>query len=62
VKRKIVQNKIPKSEHGKIRALATYGMTIEQVATVYDVTIDTIEKIIIEPNRGRGRGKAACGA
>ena len=45
--RKIVRHNIPKSEHGRIRILATYGMTMEQVAAVYDVTIDTIEKIIL---------------
>ncbi len=38
--------KIPPSEHGPIRALATYGMTIAQVAEVYEVPESLIEDIV----------------
>jgi hypothetical protein len=38
--------KIPQSEHGQIRALATYGMTTAQVAEVYEVPENVIEDIV----------------
>jgi hypothetical protein len=38
--------KITASDHGRIRILATHGLTIEQVAELYDVSPGTIEKII----------------
>jgi hypothetical protein len=36
---------IPASEHGRIRTLVTYGMTAEQVATLYEVRVAEIERI-----------------
>lgn len=43
--------KIPASKHGRIRALATYGMTIAQIADVYAVTESEIERIVGKPTR-----------
>jgi hypothetical protein len=37
---------IPVSRHGRVRALAIYGMTREQVAEIYEVAVDEIERII----------------
>jgi hypothetical protein len=37
---------IPPSEHGRIRTLATHGMTIAQVAEVYAVAEIEIERIV----------------
>lgn len=37
---------ISASEHGRIRALATYGMTIRQVAAFYEVSAAEIERIV----------------
>lgn len=39
-------DEIPTSEHGRVRALAKYGMTVEQVAGLYDVTADEVRRII----------------
>ena len=39
-------NQIPKSEHGRVRALASYGMTLEQVADLYGVSVKRIERIV----------------
>jgi hypothetical protein len=39
-------SRLPKSEHGRIRTLATYGMTIAQVAEVYGVAESEIEGIV----------------
>jgi hypothetical protein len=36
---------LPASQHGRVRALKSYGMTREQVAEVYGVTVDEIERI-----------------
>jgi hypothetical protein len=36
---------IPASQHGRVRALTSYGMTREQVAELYRVTVDEIERI-----------------
>jgi hypothetical protein len=36
---------IPASQHGRVRALANYGMTREQVAELHGVTVDEIERI-----------------
>jgi hypothetical protein len=33
---------IPASQHGRIRALTSYGMTQEQVADLYGVTVDAV--------------------
>ena len=37
---------IPASQFGRVRALASYGMTQAQVAEVYGVGVDEIERII----------------
>ena len=37
---------IPASEHGRVRALAKYGMTVEQVAGLYEVSVDEVRRII----------------
>jgi len=34
-------HKIPKSEYGRVRALASHGMTLEQVAALYQVPPQT---------------------
>jgi len=31
---------------GRVRALATYGMTTAQVAELYGVTVDEIERVL----------------
>ena len=36
---------IPASQHGRVRTLRSYGMTREQVAELYGVTVDEIERI-----------------
>jgi hypothetical protein len=36
---------IPASQHGRVRVLTSYGMTREQVANLYGVTVDEIERI-----------------
>jgi hypothetical protein len=37
---------IPPSQFGRVRALASYGMTQEQVAELYGVGVDVIERIV----------------
>jgi hypothetical protein len=37
---------VPPSQIGRIRTLASYGMTPAQVAELYEVTVDEIERII----------------
>jgi hypothetical protein len=37
---------IPASQFGRVRALTRYGMTRAQVAELYGVTVDEIERII----------------
>jgi hypothetical protein len=39
-------NEIPASEHGRVRALAKYGMTVEQVAASYEISVDEVRRII----------------
>jgi hypothetical protein len=46
-------HKIPASQHGRVRALTSYGMTREQVADVYGVTVDEIERIMSRPGHAR---------
>jgi hypothetical protein len=46
---------VPPSQIGRVRALATYGMTQEQVADLYGVTVGEIERILRGPLRA---GKA----
>jgi hypothetical protein len=45
--------KIPASQFGRVRALASYGMTWAQVAELYGVGIDEIERIIGRPDASR---------
>jgi len=44
---------IPVSQHGRVRALTSYGMTREQVADLYGVTLDEIERIMSRPGHAR---------
>ncbi|HKM68985.1 MAG TPA: hypothetical protein VJX94_02700 [Stellaceae bacterium] len=44
---------IPASQYGRVRALASYGMTQAQVAEVYGVTVQTIERIVGRPHSSR---------
>ena len=37
---------IPASQHGRVRAVTSYGMTREQVADLYGVAVDEIERIV----------------
>ena len=41
---------IPASQFGRVRALASYGMTQAQVAEYYGVGVDEIERIIRQFN------------
>lgn len=40
---------VPASQAGRVRALTSYGMTRAQVAALYGVTVDEIERIIRGP-------------
>jgi hypothetical protein len=40
---------IPRSQFARIRTMATYGMTVAQVAKVYGVAVDKIERILRQP-------------
>jgi hypothetical protein len=44
---------IPASQYGRVRALTSYGMTGEQVADLYGVTVDEIERIMSRPGHAR---------
>ena len=44
---------IPASQFGRVRALASYGMTQAQVAEYYGVGVDEIERIIRQSNSPR---------
>jgi len=44
---------IPASQFGRIRTLTSYGMTQAQVAELYGVGLDEIERIVREPNPNR---------
>ena len=44
---------IPASQFGRVRALATYGMTWAQVAELYAVGVDEIERIIRRADSSR---------
>jgi len=44
---------IPASQFGRVRALASYGMTKAQVAELYGVTVQTIERIVGRPQSSR---------
>jgi hypothetical protein len=39
---------IPASQHGRIRALAVYGMTLSAVADLYGVPVAVIERIVAD--------------
>jgi hypothetical protein len=39
-------SKVPASQHDRIRTLASYGMTLEQVADLYGVPVGKIERIV----------------
>jgi hypothetical protein len=41
---------LPASQFGRVRALTKYGMTQAQVAELYEVTVDEIERIISRPS------------
>lgn len=40
---------VPSSQLGRVRALTSYGMTRAQVAELYGVSVDEIERIIKRP-------------
>jgi hypothetical protein len=40
---------VPSSQSGRVRALTSYGMTRAQVAELYGVSVDEIERIIKRP-------------
>jgi hypothetical protein len=44
---------IPVSQFGRVRTLTKYGMTRAQVAELYGVIVDEIEKIIRRPDQPR---------
>jgi hypothetical protein len=44
---------VPSSQAGRIRALTSYGMTRTQVAELYGVTVDEIERLIKHPADSR---------
>ena len=41
---------IPAGQFGRIRALASYGMSQAQVAELYGVTVDEIDRVIRRPD------------
>jgi hypothetical protein len=41
---------IPVSQFGRVRTLTSYGMTRAQVAELYRVTVDEIQRIIRHPS------------
>ena len=41
---------IPTSQHGRVRALTSHGMTQEEVAERYGVTVEEIVRIIRRPD------------
>jgi hypothetical protein len=49
-------SRIPAAQHGRIRALTDYGMTLEEVAELYEVPLGEIERIAA----GRGGGTAGA--
>lgn len=42
---------VPPSQFERVRALATYGMTTQQVADLYGVRIEEIDRILKKPAR-----------
>ena len=41
---------IPVSQFGRVRTLTSYGMTRAQVAELYGVTVDEIDRILRRPS------------
>jgi hypothetical protein len=41
--------KLPASEHARVRTLTDYGMTAEQVAELYEVSVETIQHALVAP-------------
>ena len=37
---------IPRSQFARIRALVKYGMTVAQVAAVYEIAVGDVERIL----------------
>jgi hypothetical protein len=48
IKRKA--REIPVSQFGRVRALTKYGMTQAQVADLYEVTTDEIDRVVRSPS------------
>jgi hypothetical protein len=44
---------IPASQFGRVRALTNYGMRRAQVAELYGVTVDEVERVIRQPDHLR---------
>jgi len=44
---------IPAFQFGRVRALANYGMRRAQVAELYGVTVDEVERVIRQPHHSR---------
>ena len=42
-------SEIPVSQFGRVRALTSYGMTSAQVAELYRVTVDEVDRIVRRP-------------
>jgi hypothetical protein len=42
-------HEIPVSQFGRVRALTSYGMTSAQVAELYRVTVDEVDRIVRRP-------------
>ena len=45
----LTTREIPRSKFARIRGLVKYGMTVSQVAKVYEVAVDNIERILRRP-------------
>ena len=48
-----VSREIPAAQLGRVRALTNYGMTQQQVAELYGVTVELIERTISRPDYPR---------
>jgi hypothetical protein len=46
-------HEIPASQLGRVRALTSHGLTQDQVAELYGVTVEQIERIIRRPDYPR---------
>jgi hypothetical protein len=45
VQQRIPMSQIPESQHGRVQALTRYGMTPRQVAELYKVPIEEVERL-----------------